>query len=279
MPLVQNQSDAQQKEPERREVLSYSRLSVVSDCAEKYRLRYVEGIRGPRGIRMLVGSAVHKGIEFNLRHMAMNDLAMADLDAVQTVTRDALATDWKKGEVWYGADINEEAAMAEAVDAAIDYTTTHFAEIAPQLEPEAMEVQGTITTPLGFDIALVKDIIERDGTVRDTKTRTRKANEHEAALSDQLALYAIHSELQGKPAPRVVLDVLVRTRGGKAYAQTLTAPPPSKGRQDRVVALLERAHLSIASGVFMPNPGSNLCSRSYCEFAQMGICPFWSGRE
>jgi len=279
MPLTETRSDPNPK-PEHRDVLSFSRLSVVSDCGEKYRLRYVDGIRGPRGVRMLIGKAVHAGIELNLRHMAANDLAPAALDAVQTATRDALAVDWKKGDVnWSGEYESEDDASSQAVDMAVDFATTHFTDVAPMIRPEKMEVEGTITTPLGFDISMVKDIVEVDGTIRDTKTRAKKAGDQEAALSDQLALYALHSELQGKPAPRVVLDILVRTPAGKNYSQTLEAPPPPPERYQRVVSLLERAHLVIRSGNYMPNPGSNLCSKRFCEFAQMGICPFWSGRE
>lgn len=92
MPLVENP----QSDQERRQVLSYSRLGVVADCGEKYRLRYIEKIRGPRGVRMLIGSAVHAGVEFNLRHMAANDLTLGCTCTIHRKDRKhpVIVTEW-----------------------------------------------------------------------------------------------------------------------------------------------------------------------------------------
>lgn len=260
--------------------LHQSQMLKLADCGEYYRLRYVEGIRGPRTPRLIVGTAVHASVADDLRAKIETQSLLPD-EAIHDHTRDHLEHEWDLGEI---ALDNGDGSMADAKDASIDRAISlsdlHHTEVAPDISPVAVEQAGVIVLKnFPFDVALRKDIVEPNA-IRDTKTAAKSPAENAAETSLQLHLYAIHEELKnGKPPERLVLDYLVHTpKGQKTYHKQSEAKPTPE-RKQFVLSLIERTADVIQRGAFMPNPGSWLCSRRYCEFARSGVCRFWSGKE
>lgn len=260
--------------------LHQSQILRMSDCGEYYRLRYVEGRSGPSSPWLLVGSAVHHTIAQDLR-TKLDTGSLLPMAAVRDHARDDLVAEWDGVDVVLNGDgVTDAMAKGQAIDRAISLSTLHHFKVAPNINPLAIEQKGVIALKgYPFDIALQKDIVE-PGVIRDTKTTSKKPPVDAAKFSFQLQLYAIHQTLKdGKPPGRLVLDHLVHSPGGQKtyHVETTTAPTPE--RREWVLAMIVRTAANIEKGAFQPNPGSWLCSQTYCEFARMGACKFWSGRE
>lgn len=266
--------------PEREKWLSASQLFVLSECGEMYRQRYVLKRKGPRGVRMLIGLAVHDAVAADLHSKMANNGALLELQTVLNKAETALVNHWNAGDVNVPEGQTKEEAWDEALLCVQDYAGYHHLQVAPLIKPASVETEHMITIKnFTFDVALKVDITETDGTIRDTKTTMRTPNENAAAVSLQLQLYGLHAKLKtGVVPPRLVLDYLVRTKTGKlSYHERATGV--SHARQRQCVSMLARAGAVVEAGAFMPNPGSFLCSKKFCEFAQMGTCDFWSGKE
>lgn len=246
--------------------LSHSQIEMLARCEKQWEYRYVYGLKSPPGVAAVIGKGTHTAVEKNLlRKMAWGQLM--DRAEVSQVAADGLRRAWDKEPPHITREDRERRGITEvgaAVDMAVSLAELHHDQVAPKIEPLALEQAFIIDVPqLDYDLMGVVDI-ETPTHVRDTKTKSKRPTESEALRSPQMALYHLRSALAGSPMKKVALDFLIKTRE-RQYVEMEASPSP-----DDHVAFLRRMELAVASiksGVFKPtSPGGWQCSERFCGY-------------
>lgn len=272
--------------------LSHSALHALSECGERYRLRYVEGKRLGSSYRMIVGTAVHKaGAEAHTRVKRARDAGASIVEAVMEIpsqeemeglAESAFLHEETEGGVVLSEDeratgrlLVRERQRWRARRAANVYRT----QIAPRVDPIAIERKFEVR-PKGMNIALtgVVDLAHQDPlsgkVIVDTKVTGRRPAHDAADKSLQLTMYYTFEAIAtGVPPSRVALNYVVQPDGDQPGS---VVPLVTTRNADNVRALIERigaAEKSIRAGVFVPaNADHWTCSEKFCEFWQ--VCKF-----
>lgn len=255
--------------------LSNSQLNMLSRCGMQYFFRYVEGIKSPPGVQLILGKGVHSSVETNLRaKMAGESLA---LEAVTQAAAEATRAEWAKEEPLLTEEDREAGAanvLGRTVDTAVALAGLHARQVAPSISPVAIEAGFTIELPgFPFDLVGYKDV-EEATRVRDTKTTGKAPKEGSADESTQLTLYHMESAARGVSVD-VQLDYLV------AGTRPRYVPQASQRTTDDHIRLLRRIEVyaaQIESGVFPPtDPGNWCCSAKWCGYYEKH-CP-WGAKK
>jgi len=235
----------------------------------------------PPGVALITGTATHKAVEHDLRHLLQHG-TLASLEELHDVARDAVYDRVETEGLTVTDDEAEdvEKAIGGAMDMAVQLSTLHHTEVAPSLRPISIEQPFVIEMP-GFpiDLAGQKDIVEV-GRIRDTKTSKTAPALHEARTM-QTAMYSLSYEREhGQWPDEVSLDYLVKTKTPK-YVQIASRPDetwvaPLFRRIERFIETIDAVKAG-HQALTPADPTSWQCTARYCGYAK--TCPFWSGRE
>src|SRR5688572_18034717 len=184
---------------------------MLARCGVQYDLRYNQGLRVPPGVAAVIGRGTHGAIEQDLGNKLEWGSLLPD-DAVQEFAADAARKAWDQEE----PQRNEgDPDKGEAIDTAVSLATVHHQQLAPKIEPVALE-RGFVLELDGFPFDLMGYVdIEEPGRIRDTKTSAKAPQADAADTSDQLTLYDLEATVRGKKPMAVVLDYLVKTKQAK----------------------------------------------------------------
>lgn len=261
---------------------SHSQLDMVTRCGQQWYYRYVEGMRLPPSVKMVVGRAVDHSVNEDLRQKQEEGELLTE-EAVQDLARDGLEKEWNKSGVELD-DEEREAGIKKTKGSAVDRSVTlakhHHVEIAPEVEPVHIQRRFDITLE-GYDAKLVGYIdIDEPEAVRDTKTTGKSPNQDAMAESTQLTAYALAKlVLDGEVPKQVKLDYLIdRSKNKKDRTPKHKTLVGTRSEADFQPLLnrVERALQYIETGLFMPAPpGSWWCSPKWCGYWNQ--CP-WVNR-
>lgn len=248
--------------------LSVSQLGMLAKCGAMYEHRYVRGIKTPPRVASLIGTGTHGGIEMDLG-TKLKTGALAETEAVEATVADIVREGWTSDLV-----INDEeiATVGAATDQAVSLATLHHAEVAPAIEPVALEEGFTLLLPGTHDLVGYIDIREA-GRIRDTKTTGKSPPANAAAVSDQLTAYHLAAKVAGHPVAGVQLDHLVKTKRPKVVSL-----PSTRTNDDHARFLLrvEAAERVIAGGAFYPCARDSwTCCAKWCGYWET-VCPHGS---
>jgi hypothetical protein len=266
--------------------IHYSMLDMMSRCGVQFQRRY--GARFgvwdteeiiPPGVALVTGISTHKSIEANLSNKIMHK-ALLPVEEIQAIAADSVHAQFNGGLML----TEEEAADVskthdETVDVAVKLATLHYDELAPNIEPVAIEEPWVIALKdQPYDLAGRIDIRE-EKAIRDTKTAKASPNQDDAR-SMQMAVYSLaYKVTHGALPERVYIDSLVKTKTPKAV--TVEATPeeswlsPVKFRIIRAIEIIDTVKSGKAA--FTPaDPGHWCCTKKFCGYA--ATCPFYSGR-
>ena len=200
---------------------------------------------------MVVGKAVHSGIEHNFRQKIESrcDLPMEEMLAAVTASFEG-----ERPDAEFDTDPGKEK------DRAVTLARLYHEEVAPSIQPVAVEQRAEIEfegqpyTYLGFI-----DLIDEDGVIRDTKTTGRTPPENTADNNLQLISYAmLYRTLTGQEESGVALDYLVSTKTPKiARFQTQV----TQHDIERLLRLIQMVDKGIREEIFFPNPNCWDCSK------------------
>lgn len=274
--------------------LHQSMLDTLSHCGEQFRRRYGArfGIADkeeivPPGTALIVGSAVHSGVEHNLRHYLENDHSYLPREQVEAITRDNVLGIWESEGVALSPDeaINVSITKGQTVDMAIGLVRLHYDKVAPTLHPHLVEHQFVLELPrYPFDLSGRIDMIEKDGEavgVVDVKTKGRRMAAN-SWLSIQFMLYSLavkKMQAIGRLPDYVRYDVLLKNKT-PLYAPVTGIPSedwlqPMFHRIERFAEILTAAKEGRMA--FTPAKHEDwVCTEKWCGYAR--TCPFWTGR-
>ena len=253
--------------------LSPSSMSMLlHKCGRQFYYRYIEGLVIPSGVAAVRGSAVHDGVEHNLRNV-MSSGCPAPLEDVLDATRDALHSGWESGVRLLPEEqqSGEDKVRGGAVDEAARLVMAHYHEIAPAIRPVAVERWWELTVP-GYPYTVKGRIdIQEESGLRDTKTTGSSPSADAAEKSLQLSWYGLALRTLDRQSPDYVsLDYLVLNKT-KVTCKVLQSKRTDQDYR-RALSYYQEACRLIEAGIFnSADPESWVCSPKWCGF--WNLCP------
>lgn len=260
--------------------LHWSHLSMYTKCGEQFRRRYVEGEILPPGVGAVAGTAMHKGIELDLRHK-LETGALAPAEEVVETARDSVAKTFDSPLGVFLSDEEkaegEKAVLGKTIDAAVACSALHHRELAPLARPVRVERKWVLELDnFPFDLGGTIDCDE-GGAIWDWKSSKYAPADDEAETSGQVSLYSLAKKAHDGAFPLVRLGYVVKT---KALYTVVQETRRDKGSVAPMIAALERIAAGIEREVFpfaaSMSPRPWWCGPKWCGY--YSTCPGVCGR-
>ena len=258
---------------------SNSALTLLQNCGEAFRRRYLEKDFRPSAPRMVRGTAIHKAAS----HAYFRKLKTEHLPSVEEA-QDVAATEfdraWRNG-VTLSAD--EQAQGIQAVrdgskDFAVALAGFHVTDVAPGILPIGVERHITVK-PKDSDLVIhgtldLVELVPGGEGIRDLKTSEKSPSLDAADKSQQLTMYGLIRMAEVGTLPTAfALDTLVRT---PAKNEMKHVEQETTRDAEDIRALVRRINAAVgavAKGNFLPaDPGWWGCSKNWCAY--YGDCPY-----
>jgi RecB family exonuclease len=252
---------------------SNSALACLERCGEQFRRRYIEKERVPPAPKMIRGTAVHRVASTSmLRKMETQEIPSTE--EAKDLAADFFEVEWAGGVTFEQEQTEESVAATKATskDFAVDLSAFYVEELAPAINPVAVERHITVK-PKDSDLVIHGTIDLIDAApggeqIRDIKTSEKSPSKDVAEKSQQLTMYAmIRLAEKGELPAGLTLDYLVRT---PARAERKHVPLRTTRDQGDVVSMVNRINTAVEAvkrGVFVPTSTENWwCSRQWCEY-------------
>lgn len=277
--------------------LHSSHLSLLYRCGEKFRRIVLLGEYEPPRTPLIIGTAAHAVIAKNLTNKIEKGTLLTK-EAVQDFSRDEFVRNWHESPVIFTdeeVEVGVQKVRDQAQDVTVQLVTAHHYQLAPKIQPKAVERKWVLEAPgFPYDLAGTIDIDEdlriilpgdvqwkTESSIRDTKTRKTNLGIQEVERSEQYTLYAMAKYfLDGKLPDFVVQDNLIKpTKTREAYAISYSS---TRTLEDFKVfnRRFEQACKIIEREIFTPaNPQDWWCSKDFCGFAATGDCPYFNSKR
>lgn len=237
-----------------RDHISVSQIRMYLRCPAQYYFRYVENIKVPPSGPLVLGKAVHAGLEYYFwEKLFFGTEARPAL--VLDVYSDAFESE--RLDVLWG---DEEPGKAK--DEGAELIKLYLAD-TPQVIPLAVEkkfevpIAGTVL--MGFI-----DLITADGKIIDHKVVSKTPPENKIQEDIQLTAYAMGFRYLFDQLPaEVQLNFMIRNKVPKLVERTA-----KRGEEDiiRFICLAEGVAKAIRAGIFYPSPEYLMCSPKTCGY-------------
>lgn len=240
-------------------VWSSSSLSTWLRCGLQWRYAYLEKIKSPPSVRLILGDAAHKAVEHNYRQK-IETTTDEPMDVVLDVFSDAY--DLRAPEIE-----RPEEPVKPAKDQGIGLVKLHHLRVAPQHTPIYVEEQVQFEIN-GHPYQTFIDLVDDRHTVRDLKTSQRAVNRTGAVLQ-LIAGAAGFRQKTGLVETDTALDTLVRTKQPK-YQEISWGGPVENAAFGVLSKQIEDADAMIRAGRFPAN-GLASFACSWCGYVDR--CP------
>jgi hypothetical protein len=241
------------------------------DCAHRWEGEHLLGMRKPSGLRAQLGTAIHASTAaFDLAHLAGADISP---DAAADTFIETLRK--PQNDVDYSQD---DLTVKDAEKIGLVLHTKYCTEIAPNMNYQSVEMplepmiidcgQGVNVRLTGtMDRARVVKAV--DGKViNDVKTGARvisKGIVNVQGRSAQLGTYQLMSEhTDGEPTVGAQITGLQTTAAAPVGVSHIFDAKKIMLGTENEKGLIEYAAIMFKTGLFPPNPQSQLCSPKYC---------------
>ncbi len=285
--------------------LHSSHLALLYRCGIKFQRIVINGEYEPPRTPLIIGTAAHSVIAKNLTNKIEKGTLLTR-EAVQDFSRDEFIKEWHESPVIFTdeeAEIGIDKVRDQAQDVTIQLVTAHHYQLAPKIQPKAVERKWVLEAPgFPFDLSGMIDIDEErrivlseekrliypghpewiiETGIRDTKTRKTNLGKQEVDRSEQMTLYAMAKYfIDGKLPDFVIQDNLIKpTKTREAYAISYSS---TRTLDDFKVfnRRFEQACKIIEKEVFTPaNPQDWWCSKDFCGFGADGSCPYFNSKR
>jgi hypothetical protein len=238
--------------------------------------RYVEKIPSPSVTRVILGKAVHKAAETDLRVKVDTKSLLPD-GSVEDVAADFVRSEFENSEFELTEEEVKEGAVkiqAAILDTSVILAQKHHTCLAPTIDPVAVEKKWDLTVDgHPFTLKGITDVVESNGKVRDLKTSAKTPTKSAADTSLDLTMYALQYRAEnGIDPPAVYLDYAVALKKGPKV-DTLESVRGNADYQNLLDRISVMTQL-INAGIFAPCPQDSWqCSEKYCPFWKE-TCPY-----
>jgi len=258
--------------------LHQSDMDTLSKCGVRYEFRRLKGIISPPGVALLVGTAVHKAAQADLRMKLESKFQdLMPIDDMQDLAAETLKKRWEsEGCVLQDEEklVGEKETRNQAINKAVRLAGVYHEDLAPHIMPTHVERKWVIELKgYPMDLSGQMDVQEVD-SIRDLKTGSKAPIKTMADNSQQLTVYALAAQIiDGHMPERLLLDHCIQTpKKKKAYVAT----QQTFRTQADIQMLLNRLQCyitNIQKGAFIPaNTSDWWCSPKWCGYHS--ICPY-----
>lgn len=245
-------------------------VQTYLSCPRKYFFGYVENAPRLVSAALAIGSAFHKAAEVLAAALKARRRPITVLEEAEATIEESLALEQTLGD----ADPDDDR-FDTAKDVAIGLVRAAAEAIPESWEPALVEEAAVL--PITPDVAVrgTTDLVLKDGTIVDFKTRARKTSPHEIRRDLQFTAYAmIRNHADGKQyhPRRLAIVELTKTKVPAAHIQ-----PTIRDANDFAVytKIVTNVATNIRSGQDHPIPNQFCggCSfRRMCEAYRVGTC-------
>ncbi|MEA2036677.1 MAG: PD-(D/E)XK nuclease family protein [Nanoarchaeota archaeon] len=255
--------------------ISVSQYSTWSRCQKQWYFRYIEGLRVPPNVNMIVGSGVHSGAETIYRQKKALDTY--NLNEALDATRDYIEY----------SDANEEVEWdkpkAETKDTAVKMLRVYSSDVRIPDKIAGRHIEG-IEIPLSIKLkrrdtsVLIKarpDLVLTNKVV-DIKTAGRKPSSLPMNVILQTHLYAIalkKSETEAHYIIRTKNPTAFERNAGDVTKESITVI------QNLLINFWEGLQTAIKSGNFLPTGITHDYACAYCGYGKIGLCKYSKLKE
>lgn len=237
-----------------------SQIKTYLKCGKLYEFVYVMGIKKPPKAALTVGSSVDAAVNANLLNKIRTGELLNESDVADACVT---AFDKRAPETDFAGE-----KPGELKDVAVACTKTHHNFIAPKIKPLTVQEEFHLETTAEYDLAGTFDIIEKNGTIVDTKTASRAYDDSTVFRDLQAAGYDFaFQSLYKKKSKGFRWDVLIKRKHG-AHPQQIQTKVTNADRK-WFFYNVEQAHKGIKAGIAAPAPDlPNVwwCSAKWCAF-------------
>ena len=262
-----------------------SSLNTLLDCAHRWEGDYIIGLHRPSSGAAHLGTSIHHGAElFDAGALAGQPIPAGEAvaAAIHMIHNPEQDVDFRDMGTMSKADMGKVAARLLTRYCSEVAPTMTYVAVERVLEPLTLDVDGVDITITGrMDRARVRDGI-RGKAVVDIKTGRQAASTEGAVTTAatkghaaQLGIYELlehHTTGEACTAPAGIVGM--KTSGAHpiiGYGEIHGAKDQLLGTEDQP-GLLSMVGQYFRSGLFPPNPKSQLCSASYCS--RWNFCKF-----
>lgn len=241
----------------KRRIYSQSEINTFLKCGKQWEFRYVMGLKTAPRAALTLGKSVDRGVTANL----IEKIKTGNLLPLEAVL-DAYSSEFdrSKPETEWGEDD-----AGQQKDMGVKLVTLHHEQIAPKIEPAAVQENFEIETDQGYSLTGTLDVLEKNLTVVDTKTSKKAYSETAVEEEIQPALYDFAVEaLSGKPSPGFRFDVLIKTKVPRVQQVSGKVSPQAR---EFLFESINQMHKAVEAGVTLPAPaGAWWCSKEWCGY-------------
>ncbi len=266
--------------------LSYSSVATYMDCARKWRFRYLDKIKTPRGAALAFGSAAHNAIEhyWLARAGDMGKVANVPREGEMPSMVEIWDYEWgqqlirNKDMVYSKSDgpeslrvvgqtifANED--VRRAVNAITPITGIPFKTWRSMSQGPMIEAQVHARIPgVSVPITGVVDVVCDDGVPLDLKTAGRMWAKGKEDLEIQPDFYLAAMNQGGWTMnPEFKFRYLIITKSAKPKVQ-LRETTRTVGQVFWVLEATRQVWEGVSKGVFPPSTGGYLCNPNWCDY-------------
>lgn len=253
--------------------ISPSQMSMAFQCGEKWRMRYVEGIKSPPALSMARGLAVHRASEENLtqKKVTEKDLPLGDL---QDCARDGFVAAVSDGVLLVKDELQAKSRLLnETLNQTLQLTEAYRNDVAPGLI-DIVDVEKPFNVYAeDVDAVLVgRQDVKTSAGIHDLKVTGTSMPAGQITAELQPAFYGLVESIEtGQPETDFYIENLVATTTPKVQRQTMRVGPRHHDAIKRKIRMFQ--HM-VKSGTFLPPaplPGW-VCTPKYCGYH--GICNY-----
>lgn len=253
-------------------IRSFSAFRTYVSCPKKAQYKHVERKRVPMGIAFAAGRLSHKAGEHALRAVIASPTRQLppieeSLEVIrQHADREAERVDWAR----------EKARRESLIPRAEAYARTYLTEVAPTLNPVAVEHRFSVSVD-GLELVGAVDVVEEDEIAgvrrfRDTKTGVMAPPPGgQPADRLQLGLYALAIDDTMEGAEGCVDHVLADRKRGVRHLPILLSQDELAAEAAVARDLTHWVYEAVARGDFPRNPMACVEYGRICEYAHLCI--------
>lgn len=237
-----------------------SQVDTYLRCGLQFQFRYIDGLKIPPAAALTVGSAVDAAVTHNLKQKIDSNIDLPEQEVM-----DAYETDFnRRVELtdWAGTQSGAEK------DVGAKLTRLHYREAMPQIDPKLVQWEFNIDTGRGYSVAGTADIIEKDGTIEDTKTSSKSYFPDSVSTKLQPSMYSwAYGQSAGIPADRFRFRVLVKPQKIAKEKLQVVEGIVGKAQHDWLFKTIDHVHKAVQAGIAVPAISDSwICSKKWCGY-------------
>ena len=267
--------------------MHHSMIGMLMRCPMQFYYRYIEGLKEIPGIGLIIGTQTHKSAERDFLHKIETEGRLLPDKQIGDLARDGARFAFESEEILYHDD-EKSLGIVKVQDAAVDQTVAlcklHHAELAPIIDPLAVEEKFVLKFRresgeyFPYEFHGTKDLITEPG-VRDLKTAGKsptkdpeggyimRADHWFQGLGYTLSEFY---ERDHKMPDIFGADYLVKLKTPKLIR---TAGMPTRAMLKMYRGLIHTAYETIRKEAFPPNINGWWCTKRYCGYWE-NTCPY-----